>query len=306
MNSLSLFIRRYIFARSIKREFDIGYIKLIYYFVFSRSNSINIKFKDGSNARLPLSKLGQLALLKQMGWDIVSVSDSHIKLRNLNGAIISCRLYEGFDFGHLIEIYEQKAYGSNFKDFNVIDVGASNADSSIYFAKNGAKKVLGFEPDKRSYDLAVENIKASSVEDKVDIFNKAVSNSTGITQLIIYDRNPNANSIDKENMVSIEDNTHRENVEAISLKDILKMFNSEAIGLLKMDCEGCEYKTLSALETKDFELINRIYLEYHKGLQNLPEILETNGFTCKAYGDKDRMGYIIAEKIGSVRRSVEP
>ncbi|MGC9079388.1 MAG: FkbM family methyltransferase, partial [Nanopusillaceae archaeon] len=58
------------------------------------------------------------------------------------------------------------------------------------------------------------------------------------------DSNPIANSVDEINMVKLKDSKFKERVEAITLKEIIDMFNGENIDLLKMDCEGCEYSLL--------------------------------------------------------------
>ncbi|WOE50982.1 hypothetical protein [Sulfuracidifex metallicus] len=45
----------------------------------------------------------------------------------------------GADVFHIVEIFGQEIYGKSFKG-TVIDVGASNADSSIYFVIRGRKE----------------------------------------------------------------------------------------------------------------------------------------------------------------------
>ena len=52
------------------------------------------------------------------------------------------------------------------------------------------------------------------------------------------------------------------------------MFGGEDTDLLKMDCEGCEYKVLNSLVANDYSRIESMYLEYHNDVQNLPETLE--------------------------------
>ena len=225
------------------------------------------------------------------------MKDTHVRMVNKDGSVITCRLKYGNDFGHLKEIYVYQAYGSDFKDANVVDIGASNGDSSVFFAKRGAKKVIGFEPDNRSYNLALENVRASGVEQIVTIYNKAISSSTGQTKLFMYKENPNANSIDKENMVILPDDAiSEENVECISLREVIMMFGGEGIDLLKMDCEGCEYKVLNSLDANDYSRIERVYLEYHNGIQNLPETLERNGFNFHIIGNAKRIGYIVGRR----------
>ena len=109
------------------------------------------------------------------GWHILSGNKEYLTLKGPDDIVLTVRTKKGWDLGHLVEIFIDKVYGSDFYDKNVIDVGMSNGDSSIYFAKNGAKKVIGIEPDKVSFNLAVNNIKASKVDDRVIALNKALT-----------------------------------------------------------------------------------------------------------------------------------
>lgn len=246
--------------------------------------------------RIRASDLPYIAKLLSNGWKILSATENLITIQSFDDAIITYRVDKGYDFGHLSEIFLEKAHGTNFNNKNIIDVGMSNGDSSIYFAKEGAKHVIGIEPDNTSLLLAVKNIRASKVDDKVTILNKAVSNDDGNIKLIVYNKHPNANSIDSGNMVSIEDTKHEEVVDSLKLNDIIDMFNGEQIYLLKMDCEGCEYSVLKNLDANSYKKIDSIIMEYHNGLQFLKNILESNGFVVNVVGHNDKIDYIKAKK----------
>ena len=271
-------------------------INIFLKYLFNRNAPTNAVI-NGTTVPLKIGQMTDLINLLNNGWQIGVVKNTHVRMVNKDGSVITCRLKYGNDFGHLKEIYVYQAYGSDFKDANVVDIGASNGDSSVFFAKRGAKKVIGFEPDNRSYNLALENVRASGVEQIVTIYNKAISSSTGQTKLFMYKENPNANSIDKENMVILPDDAiSEENVECISLREVMSMLGGENIDLLKIDCEGCEYKVLNSLDANDYGRIKHIYLEYHNGLQNLPETLERNGFNFHIIGNAKRMGYIVGRR----------
>ena len=280
----------------MKREFKVSLIDIFLKYLFNRNAPTNAVIK-GTTGPLKIGQMWHLINLLNNGWQIGGVKDTHVKVVNKDGSVITCRLKCGFDFGHLDEIWLHQVYGADFKDANMVDIGASNGDSSIFFAKRGAKKVIGFEPDNRSYNLALENVRASGVEQIVTIYNKAISSSTGQTKLFMYKENPNANSIDKENMVILPDDAiSEENVECISLKEAMSMLGGEDIDLLKIDCEGCEYKVLNSLDANDYGRIKHIYLEYHNGLQNLPETLERNGFNLLIISNAKRVGYIVGRR----------
>ncbi len=282
-------------AKVIHKYLKIPYIRLIRHYIFHRNKlwSINI---NNNKIYVSFQDLFFIASLIKEGWMVIQISQNLITFQSPNNAIITCRTGIGFDIGHLVEIYLNKIYGSNFENKNIIDIGMSNGDSSIYFAKEGAKRVIGLEPDKRSFDLALKNIKESHVDNVVLPLNKALSDQTGIIELIVYDSNPNANSVDEINMVKLKGSKFKERVEAITLKEIIDLFNGENIDLLKMDCEGCEYKVLRNLPQEYFSKILNIILEYHNGLQDIPEILKKQGFSIKISETNNFMGLIIANR----------
>lgn len=284
-------------AKQLHKNFKLGYFKIIYLYYF-KNKCINL-YLDTLEEKicLTLNTLKQLNDILMNGWKVINFKNPFIKLQ-LNDIVITCRINKGFDLGHLIEIYNNKIYGKNFINYNIIDVGMSNGDSTIYFAKYGAKKVVGLEPDKESYDLAQKNIKESNINNKVVLINKALSHEKKLTEFIIYDKYPNANSIDEKNMVKLNSSVHKDIVETITLYEIFTLFNGENIDLLKMDCEGCEYEVLNNLDSRIFNKIIRIYLEFHNGVQNLPNILKNNGYNVSIENPTGKMGYIRAEREG--------
>jgi len=280
----------------MRKELNIGYISLIYHIIFKKNEELKIPLKDGSNTNIKAGYLPSLAKLLSNGWKVLAVEDGLLTLEGNNDITITCRTGTGFDLGHLIEIYVDKSYGYNPTGKNIIDIGMSNGDSSIYFAKNGAKKVVGIEPDKRSFNLAVRNIQSSKVDTIVIPLNKALALNDQNVELIVYEDSPNGNSIDAENMVKLESEKHIEVVEGITLKKVLDIFNSEPIDLLKMDCEGCEYAVLNNSNKEIFAKIKALEMEFHNGIQNLPEILKENGFTIDVSNSDGLVGYIRAKK----------
>jgi len=289
-------LSKYNKMKLMRKELNIGYISLIYHIIFKKNEELKIPLKDGSNTNIKACYLPNLAKLLSNGWKVLAVEDGLLTLEGNNDIIITCRTGTGFDLGHLIEIYVDKSYGYNPTGKNIIDIGMSNGDSSIYFAKNGAKKVVGIEPDKRSFNLAVRNIQSSKVDTIVIPLNKALALNDQNVELIVYEDSPNGNSIDAENMVKLESEKHIEVVEGITLKKVLDIFNSEPIDLLKMDCEGCEYAVLNNSNKEIFAKIKALEMEFHNGIQNLPEILKENGFTIDVSNSDGLVGYIRAKK----------
>ncbi|AKV83772.1 hypothetical protein MsedE_1889 [Metallosphaera sedula] len=235
------------------------------------------------------------------GWKVTGVQGYLVTLTSRDGEVsITCRTNKGNDLGHIMEIFLDNSYNYDVRNKVVIDVGASNGDSSIFFAKRGAKRIIALEPDEESYALATRNVEASRVGDQVILLNKALSSQRGKITLYVYENSVNGNSIDPQNMVKLGERVIPKTVESVTLTELLDMAKDETVGLLKMDCEGCEYSVLNNLEREAFERIEAIFMEYHNGLQNLKSILESNGFQVEVIGENNRkMGYIRARKLSS-------
>ena len=76
----------------------------------------------------------------------------------------------------------------------------------------------------------------------------------------------------------------------------MDMFNGEYINFLKMDCEGCEYRVLRSISEEYFSRILNLNLEYHHGLQDIPELLNRQGFDISRTKGNKLMGYIKASR----------
>lgn len=238
-----------------------------------------------------------LLQLLNHGWEIDDHETKFITLRNRNNIKLKCRLREGFDLGHVVEIFERDDYGQSLQDATVIDVGASTADSSIYFVTKGARDVYGIEPMKESYDIALNNIKINNLENTVHLTNGALSSKSGKIELNVSSRDPNANSIDPTEAVKkmgINFDSRRI-VEAVSLSDIINNHNLDKVDLLKMDCEGCEYEVFRNIDDETISRIDNIILEFHDGLQFLGEFLEKKGYNV-TYNHSTGLGLLKASR----------
>lgn len=265
--------------RNLKGHFKINYFFILLEYVSNRNKPLKVTMtKTGGSSFLTLGRMVELSHLLDNNWKIIDSTETHVKMKGPKDEILYCRTQVGSDLNHIIEIFLRKDYGVDFQGKNVIDIGMSNGDSSIFFAKNGAKRVIGVEPDIRSFNIALTNINESKANDTVLPLNKALSDQPGIVELIVSETSPNTDSIDERNMLNVAGSKFKESVEAISLKEIIDMFNGEHIDFLKMDCEGCEYKVLLSISEEYFPKILNLTLEYHHGLQNIPELLNRQGF----------------------------
>lgn len=194
-------------------------------------NSVNFeKFYEGLYKRY-LTEKG----FNYEAEDIVTISPMGLKIK----------IFKPYSFV-LDEVFMMRVYGEpSLNERTVIDVGASIADSSLYFSRLGAKIVYAYELDNDRYGLAVKNIELNGLEEKIKIFNDAATSK--VVSNLIFEK-------------------HLSNV------------------FLKLDCEGCEYQIFSDIEKSALDKIDDIVMEFHKNPQVLVKLLRENGFSVKKKG----------------------
>lgn len=160
----------------------------------------------------------------------------------------------------------------NFNDRFVIDIGGNIGDTTLFFAKENAT-VIGFEPVKHLYDLAIENINLNpKLKNKITYINKAVGGKKGTINITSNSTNSYINDADSYD------------IEVITVKDVLKDYNFPS-DILKMDCEGCEFEIVL---NEDLTMFNDIIFEHHsrmvgKDFKPLIKKLERDGFKINKY-----------------------
>ncbi len=154
----------------------------------------------------------------------------------------------------------------------VVDVGANIADTAIYFALRGAKRVIAFEPFPKIFDIAQRNVKANGLEDKVILVNAGCGYDGEVRVKEDVESNASAGLKDFGEGVKIP---------MYSLNTIVSKFNVEKGSVLKVDCEGCEYDLFRNASREALDRFDQIEMEYHYGYKELVNILKKNGFKTK-------------------------
>ena len=282
----------------LHRRFGVNYFQLLRS-LLSRDKKITIPIKDLSvnmDIRVALYISNSLWNIEKYGWklNINNVNDDLVIYENnQKGIKIYSRIDDALGYATIIEeIFIWEIYKADVKNKVVIDVGAYRGESAIYFALQGAKKVVALEPDEENYELALMNVKENELEDRVLLLNKAVADKEGVVNLYRYSYPSPHGSTDPSNIPASAYKTVVKQVEAITLDKVIKIAG-ERIGLLKLDCEGCEYSVLNSFS--NYDMIDNIILEYHNGLQNLPSLLKSQGFEVEIKGgDNERIGMLRA------------
>jgi FkbM family methyltransferase len=183
-------------------------------------------------------------------------SDIEIDLGNDNGDVYAVFFEEVYDFLPV-------------NDEIVIDIGANIGDSSIYFARKGAKKVIAIEPLPQNFQLAKKNIELNNFNDKVELLLSGCSDEQGF--LTVDENKDGAGS-------NLKKSTNGTKIPLITLSDLISKYKIST-AVLKLDCEGCEYDSILTADKSILLKFTHIQIEYHYGYKNLKEKLENCGFT---------------------------
>jgi FkbM family methyltransferase len=172
-----------------------------------------------------------------------------------------------------IEQFIDKPYRClNVRGKDVVDIGAFNGDSAIYFSLNGARKIYAFEPYPFAFNTAVENIRLNKLYN-IEIYNEAVGGEDGY---VFLDESYRSHS-----KSMLRDARAGRKVTVNSLCSLVRRFNLKDAAL-KIDCEGCEYQAVSNSDGATLNAFSEIILEYHyRGYKDIAQKLKSEGFQTK-------------------------
>ena len=130
--------------------------------------------------------------------------------------------------------------------------------------------------------IVVHKVGLSNKYEKVDIWSKPYGSACASAVYHKIGNNDNKKLI-KQTMSLVE------------AKEYLQKNNIQDVDILKMDCEGCEYEILTQ-ELIEFIDPEVVLLEYHKGYQELVDVLESLQFKCDVETKHNNVGLIYAKK----------
>jgi len=221
------------------------------------------------------------------GWTIEKIDESHARLEHAGDRLqFTCRFLGNWsDIIALTEVFVDKVYAGDFRGQVVLDVGMADGDSAVFFARNGAVRVIGVEPLPESYHLALQNLRQNGVEKTVVPLQGAVASGVGSTEIRVATLAPNRSSAAPERDRTEVEFDSSISVRAYDFPGLLSAGGVDHLDFVKMDCEGCEYALLRSLTDADFARIDRWILEYHDGPRDLVEILRSHGFRTSLRGE---------------------
>ncbi|MCX7651601.1 MAG: FkbM family methyltransferase [Bacteroidia bacterium] len=208
------------------------------------------------------------------------------------------RLTTGMDLMTLYELFVRKDYGEDFADKVVVDVGAYNGDSAIFFALRGAQKVIALEPYPPNYELAQANVARMHLEEKIILLPVALGAEVGHLSFKVAAASPDANSLEPTNspLLKLIRYTEAVEVEVLSLPALMAQYSLETIDFLKLDCEGCEFGVIESLTPAQLRSVRVWHIEYHAKPDRLIHKLQAAGFRVRRERDRGGvLGYVIAD-----------
>lgn len=263
-----------------------------------RGYPIEGRRRSGGTVRLEKHRTAQLYASEQL--ECLPEADT-VRAR-VEGRTVT--LEGGYTRGDVHGVYVEGVYDwLPVRGRDVLDIGASLGDSSLYFAARGAKRVIGLEPWPSLFPMFVRNVEVNQLESVVLPRNAAIGARAGTIRLD-----------DREYWArrgQIEGAAGGVPVPVESLQDLVGRYELQD-AVLKLDCEGGEYAAVLGSDLDVLRRFSHIHIEYHYGYRNLARRLREAGFEVRV--DRPfrivnpastrpvfRMGNLYASRAGPLR-----
>jgi len=244
---------------------------------------------------ITLPNLYGLLLLLRAGLKPQVEKSDELRWELAPGRFFHTRLATGMDLMTLYEVFVRQDYGSDFSDKVVLDVGAYNGDSAVFFALRGAKKVIALEPYPPSYDLAKANITRMNLQDKILLIHGALGVQDGHEAFQVASAEPDANTLNPtpltQKLITFDQVIE---VPVYSLEGLVKGYGP--FDFVKLDCEGCEFAIVQGTPEAILKSIPAWHIEYHASPAPLEARLRALGFQTRRAMDRFGLGYLWARK----------
>ena len=170
----------------------------------------------------------------------------------------------------------------NAKDA-VIDIGGHLGFFSLYASVlNSNVPIYTFEPHIGNYKILKQNLKDNRIKN-VKSRQLAVSDRVHQTELQIAKEDLNHALSD-----ALEPTGETQVVQTTTLERIFEKNNIRHCELMKVDCEGAEFRLMYATPSDIFDKVSNIFLEYHDWVKGensneLKRFLEKQGFKVQKF-----------------------
>lgn len=254
---------------------------------------------NGQTIALPiwLPNVYGLLRLRKAGWNPTLVDQKTLAWELAPGRFFHTRLTEGMDLMTLYEIFVRKDYGEAFAGKTVLDVGAYNGDSAVYFALQGAQRVIALEPYPPNYELAQANARRMQLENVITLLPAALGIAEGEATFHVSSIEPDANTLQPTDLTKkLIPFDKQLRVQVYSLKALLAQMGLYEVDYVKLDCEGCEFALFEVTPPEVLRQVRFWHIEYHSNPRPLIARLATLGYQTQKVFDRWGLGYLIAER----------
>ncbi|BES82366.1 FkbM family methyltransferase [Pyrodictium abyssi] len=189
-------------------------------------------------------------------------------------------IYDAAYPSNLFVVYIEGEYAFlDVDDKTVVDIGASAGDTAIYFALNGARKVVAFEANPYLCRILKKNIEANNLSSRVEaVCAAAALRATETSTTFCVNRRWSTGS-----RIAGQSGCRPEE-EPITVP----VAKPPPADTAKLDCEGCEYDIILNM---DEPMYGEIGLEYHGPPQPLIEHLESLGYKVRILRESNVKGW---------------
>ena len=200
----------------------------------------------------------------------------HLTLRNEGDFIIANELFLDRQYRFCDEIIKKANHC-------IIDIGGHLGFFSLMASVlNPNVPIYAFEPHIGNYEILKTNLKQNRIKNVITK-QLAVSDETEEVELQLSQEDLN-HSLEK----AIEPTGETQKVQTITLKRIFRTNQIKRCDLLKLDCEGSEFKILYSTPKNIFDKIDHIFLEYHNWIEEesskeLKSFLQQMGYRVEQY-----------------------
>lgn len=213
------------------------------------------------------------------------------------------------------EIFGDRSY--NFyvdSDCVVMDIGANIGGASVWFSHmSNVKKIYAYEPFHETCDVLQKNIELNEqAQRKVSLYpvglgeeakESRISYNSNMSCGVSVLEDVNQKAFDMYEQWGLIDKKQTKS-DTINIIDIakefrrIKLLNPSEKLVVKMDCEGSEYKLFDRLQEEDLlGEISVLMMEWHyNGSGYFESLLEENGFSYFSFNKSDFLGTIYAIK----------
>jgi FkbM family methyltransferase len=167
----------------------------------------------------------------------------------------------------LLEIWHERAYTppgfyTPRRGDVVVDAGANVGLFAIWMARRMPTcRVVALEPFPENYAFLEENLR-SATRGSVTAHPIALGGQSGESVIV----SGGGRSLDHR-LVTGDARSAGSPVHVVSLKDLLRLADSDRIALLKIDIEGSEYDVFDSMDVGAVGRVERMAIEYHEHLR---------------------------------------